>query len=230
MYHKIRITVASLVIMTTCMLSSVSTLSYFTDSDTKTNSFTIGNISTTLAVYDDVASEPWREFDESNYETDGHLLPDTDYSIPFYMQATNDGNVTVYQRFRVVIPSTLADFVELALPEDMGTCDARIETCSNEHYSITYDDDVVVEKEGEEPITYAEYYIVSIDKLAQGGVTNSNGWPIVGIKINIPAEGDYGTLFTCADDSRNNCALGINVYSDAIQTTGFVDAEDAFTD
>lgn len=225
MYHKIRITVASLVIVTVCMLSSAMTLSYFTDSDVKTNSFAIGNVSTALTIYDDVTSEPWREFDEANH---GTLLSDTDYDIPFFMQATNDGNVTVYQRFRIVIPSTLADFVELALPDDMGTCDAKTETCSNEHYSIAYDGNVVVEKEGEEPTTYAEYYIVSKDALVQNGATNSNGWPIVGIKINIPAEGDYGALFTCTDGSRNNCALGINVYSDAIQAAGFANAEAAF--
>ena len=221
MYHRIRIAVASLVVVIVSMLCSASTLSYFTDSDAKINNFAVGNISTTLAIYDDVTNDPWHEFDETDYAT---LLPGVEYDIPFYLQATNDGNVTVYQRFRVVIPSALASLIELDLPEDMNSCDVKTETCSNEEYTITYDDSVTVD--GDEPTTYAEYYIVSKAQFAENEATSE--WPIKGIKISIPEEGDYATLFTCTNNDRNNCVLGINVYSDAIQTTGFVNAEAAF--
>lgn len=214
MYHKIRIAVASLVIVTICMLSSAMTLSYFTDSDAKTNSFTVGNASTTLKIYDSAAGGDENMFDDSEFTLNTDMN-----EIPFYLQAKNDGNVTVYQRFRIVIPSALASLVELDLPEDMSNCDVKNEACDNDAYRITYD----------ETAEYAEYYIVSKNMLVEGATTTE--WPTKGIKITIPeqsGEVDYTALFTCENNDKNNCALGINVYSDVVQTAGFADAITAF--
>ena len=114
MHRKIRITIVSLMVMIACMISSVGTLSYFTDTDGATNSFTVGNASTVLSMYDDVSGDEKREFDASRYSP----LTDGMDDIPFYLQATNSGNIPVYQRFRVVIPIGLEDVVTLKLPTD----------------------------------------------------------------------------------------------------------------
>ena len=225
MYHKIRITVVSLVVVVISMLTSATTLSYFTDSDTAVNTFVVGNISTTLAIFDDVSGEDWREFSEANYSGDNKLVPGVN-NVPFYLQATNSGNVAVYQRFRVVIPSALASLIELDLP-NMDSCDVKTtqgNKCSNDDYEASYDDSVVVDAEGGESVTYAEYYIVSKTALVSNGDATVE-WPTNNLKITIPDgnEGeDYTELFTCADNDRNNCTLGIRIYSDAVQTTGFI--------
>ena len=199
MYHKVRITVASLVVIAITVLSSTGTLSYFTDTDAKVNDFTVGSVSTALAIYDDVTGGNKHELVASNYVlTSGEAR-----NIPFYLQAENDGTVSVYQRFRVVIPIALASVVTL-------------ETPNNANYVVTYNSSV--------NNTYAEYYIVNQNVLGVGQVTNE--WPTVAIHIN----GNFvanDPRFVCEGDG-NNCVLGIRAYSDAIQAAGFTDATTAF--
>ena len=218
MYHRIRIATVSLVAIAICLLSSTGTLSYFTDTDAQTNSFTVGNASSALAVYDDVTTETKRLFDASRYTlVDGR-------EMPFYPEATNDGNIPVYQRFRVVIPKALAKFVTLELPTMNDNCTVTttsINTCKNNDYTVTYNPSVDVNSEP----TYAEYYIVSNNPLGVGNTTAN--WPTTKILINGISEADKA-LFTCADNTNNNCTLGISIYSDVIQTTGFTDALSAF--
>ncbi|MDO5480748.1 MAG: SipW-dependent-type signal peptide-containing protein [Candidatus Saccharibacteria bacterium] len=216
MYNKIRITVASLLIMTLCALSSTATLSYFTDTDAATNEFTIGNASTTLSIYEDENST---EFNASHHSP---VVKD----IPFYLSAENTGNIPVYQRFRVVIPIELASVVT---PDLLGSACDDIATnenksCSNDDYTVTYDDSVEVGT-----ATYAEYYITS--KTALGVNAKTKNWPMTKLKISTQV-GELSdiqkSLLTCENGSDNNCKLGIKVYSDAIQTAGFTDAVSAF--
>lgn len=213
MYHNFRIIVASLAIMMLCVLSSSFTISYFTDTKVTTNDFTVGNASTALSIYDDITNEK-HTFDANDYSP----LTDRD-DIKLYLQATNDGNIPVYQRFRVVIPKALASAITLDLP-NMNNCLVETDsehTCTNENYTITYDSNV--------NNTYAEYYIVSNNIL---GLNDSTvGWATEGLKINGMSSIDTSE-FTCSDNSGNTCKLWINIYSDAIQTTGFSDAISAF--
>ena len=220
MYHKIRITVVSLVVMAMCALSSVGTLSYFTDTDVATNNFVVGNASTKLAIYDDVTGDEYREIDASGYTLVQNL------QIPFYLQATNDGNIPVYQRFRVVIPKALSSVVTLDLPTMNDNCTINTggkSTCRNDSYIVKYEPSIV---DGDNE--YAEYYIMSVNPLAKDSKTVE--WPTVKIRVgNITSEME--SLFVCpaSDDSGNNCTLGISAYSDAVQTTGFMDVENAFS-
>ena len=216
MYQKIRITVVSLVVMSVCILSSVMTLSYFTDTDTSSNEFTVGNASTSLAVYDDISGETKRVFDAANYS------PLVDRDIPFYLQATNDGNIPVYQRFRVVIPIALAEYVKLNLPTNCEVETATNYICASNDYTITYNPSVSVE----ETPTYAEYYIVSNRELAVDAKTIE--WPTEKLVFTGISDAEK-SLFTCTNNDNNNCVLGLNIYSDAIQTTGFANANEAFT-
>ena len=201
MYQKIRITVVSLVVMSVCILSSVMTLSYFTDTDTSSNEFTVGNASTSLAIYDDISGETKRVFDAANYS------PLVDRDIPFYLQATNDGNIPVYQRFRVVIPTALASVVTLSLPTNTNYTVTSAQSANN---------------------AYFVYYITNSNQLAVGATTND--WPTES-KLVISGLNDTNkSLFACSDSSNNNCVFGINIYSDAVQTTGFADEAAAFAD
>ena len=130
MYHKIRITVVSLVAITICLLSSTGTLSYFTDTDAQTNSFTVGNASSALVIYDDIAGGT-----ENILDTDDYSPLEDPTNVPFYPKATNDGNIPVYQRFRVVIPIALANVVTLNLPTE-NNCKVETainNTCSNDN-------------------------------------------------------------------------------------------------
>ncbi|MBR3180773.1 SipW-dependent-type signal peptide-containing protein [Candidatus Saccharibacteria bacterium] len=218
MYQKIRIAVVLIVATMICMLSSTATLSYFTDTEIATNDFTVGNASTSLAIFDDITAENKRELDSSNYPP----LTDT-MEIPFYLQGTNDGNIPVYQRFRIVIPTALASVITLNLP-NMNNC--AVETtpehkCSNDSYIVTYNPSVEVENEPK----YAEYYITSINPLGLNDKTIE--WPTEKLNFNGITDSNK-TLLTCENNDNNSCALGINVYSDSIQTTGFTDAENAF--
>ena len=223
MYRKIRITVVSLVAMTVCVFSSTGTLSYFTDTDARTNDFTVGNASTALVVYDDVTGDR-HEIDvegcallSNETEKPSYCSPlEVGMEIPFYLQATNDGNIPVYQRFRVVIPIGLADVVTLK----SGDSDCTVaNACDNDAYDVTYESDV----DGQ----YAEYYIVSKAKLAVGGKTGE--WPTTEIYIgDISGVGDIDDIATCTNGNNNKCVFGVKAYSDAIQTTGFTNAIDAF--
>lgn len=196
MYHKFRITVAAIVVMVLCMLSSTMTLSYFTDSKVSTNEFTVGNASTALAVY----GKNNQAFDATNYS------PLVDMDIPFYLQATNDGNIPVYQRFRVVIPTALANVITLSLPTDANYTVTTATSANNGAYFV--------------------YYITSTNPLDVNATTAA--WPTEAkISINDIDDVDI-TEFTCSDQSSNDCKLWINVYSDAVQTTGFTDAAAAF--
>ncbi|MBR2839908.1 SipW-dependent-type signal peptide-containing protein [Candidatus Saccharibacteria bacterium] len=215
MYHKVRITVVSLVVMAICMLSSVTTLAYFTDTDGAMNNFVVGNMSTVLAIYDNVDdSENKHAFSTSDYS------PLVDGKIPLYLQATNNGNIPVYQRFRVVIPIALSSVVTLNLPEMDEECTivtTSESTCRNTDYTVTYKPSVSVD----DVPKYAEYYIVSNEVLAKDGKTAE--WPTVSLTIdglNDLSEADKSLFATCEEDD-NNCVLGIGIYSDAIQTAGF---------
>lgn len=221
MYHKVRITVVSLVAVVLVMLSSVGTLSYFTDTDFATNNFVVGNASTSLAMYGDVSGETKLALDTTPVEVGT--------SRDFHLQATNDGNIPVYQRFRVVIPIAFAGLVTLELP-DMGNCTLTTtvgttdsSVCSNEYYTMKYDPSVLVENTA----TYAEYYITSKSPLAVNSSTHE--WPTLKVTFgNIASVDNYESLLACSSGDANNCALGLKVYSDAIQTTGFSDALNAF--
>ena len=152
-----------------------------------------------MAIYDDISSATPRQFDVATYS------PLTDRDIPFYLQATNDGNIPVYQRFRVVIPKALANVVTLDLPNSTD-------------YTVTYEASV--------NDTYAEYYITSTNPLAAGATTNS--WPSEAkITINGLNEANK-SLFACSGADNNDCVFGIDVYSDAVQVAGFADAATAF--
>ena len=234
MYHRIRITVVSLVVIAITMLSSVATLSYFTDTDSKTNDFAVGNAKTTLVIYDEVSDANNRhEIVESDYTVvDNHVIKCASCtanereqlnSLPFYLQATNGGNIPVYQRFRVVVPIALANVVSLDLPNTYNGCNVKTvenNTCSNADYTITYKSSVSVE----DAPTYAEYYIVSNDELEVDGKTKE--WPINGIKFGDISSLDK-SLLTC-DNNDSSCVVGVKAYSDAIQTAGFQTAVEAF--
>lgn len=214
MYHKIRITVVSLAVMMICMLSTNATLSYFTDNDVKTNDFVVGNASTSLTIYDDITGD--------KHEFDANTLPplEDNQDIPFYLQATNEGNIPVYHRFRVVIPKALADVITLELPDMDDSCHITTtseNSCSNTDYTVTFKPSV--------DNTYAEYYITNNQVLAVGQSTSE--WPTMGIHIDGLSETNKA-LFTCANNDNNNCVLGINAYSDVVQTTGFMNATAAF--
>ena len=200
MYHKIRITVAAIVVMALCMLSSTMTLSYFTDSKSATNEFTVGNASASFVIYDNISGEAKHVFDVADYS------PLIDGNIPFYLQATNNGNIPVYQRFRIVIPKALASIITLDLPD-------------SEDYTVTYEPSV--------NDTYAEYYILNTAPLAVDATTNE--WP-EGAKITISGLNDTNkSLFTCSENGNNNdCVFGIDVYSDVVQVAGFANAATAF--
>ena len=218
MYRKIRIAVVSLVIMAACLISSTATLSYFTDTEGTTNDFTVGNASTTLAIYDDITGDK-QTFDASTYS------PLTDNSIQFYLQATNTGNIPIYQRFRVTVPIILADVVTLNL-SNMNNCAVKTapeHTCSNDEYTVTYNPSVEINNTP----AYAEYYIIS-NRILDVNETTSE-WPTESIQINGISEVDI-TEFTCSDQDENNCKVWIDAYSDAIQTTGFENAIKAFED
>lgn len=219
MYYKIRITVVSLVLMTVCVLSSAGTLSYFTDSDSKQNDFTIGNASTELVVYKDVYGTP--------FDTTG-LNPLTDgmKDVSYYLQATNNGNIPLYQRFRVVVPIELADVLTLKMDNCslvVDETDTDISRCNNANYSVIYDKSVDVNNEP----TYAEYYILSNNVLEVGAKTSE--WPTSAIAVgNISSVEDFDSIATCESNDANKCSFGVKAYSDVIQTTGFTNAIQAF--
>lgn len=219
MYYKIRITVVSLVLITICVLSSAGTLSFFTDSASTQNDFTIGNASTELVLYKDTNGTL---FDT----TDLDPLTDGMQDIPYYLQATNDGNIPVYQRFRVVIPIELANVLTLKMDNCtlvVDNTDTDVSRCENANYSIVYNKSVDVENTP----TYAEYYIVSKNKLGVGAKTSE--WPTAAIAVgNISDVENFDQIATCEDDDANKCSFGVRAYSDVIQTTGFTSAIQAF--
>ena len=219
MYYKIRITVVSLVLITICVLSSAGTLSFFTDSVSTQNDFTIGNASTELVLYEDTNGTLFDTMD---------LDPLTDgmQDIPYYLQATNDGNILVYQRFRVVIPIELANVLTLKMDNCtlvVDNTDTDVSRCENANYSVVYNKSVDVENTP----TYAEYYIFSKSELGVDAKTSE--WPTAAIAVgNISDVENFDQIATCEDNDANKCSFGVRAYSDVIQTTGFTSAIQAF--
>lgn len=207
MYRKIRIVVASLVVMAMCVLSSVGTLAYFTDTDSKSNEFTIGNASSELSIFKDANGTPF---------STNSLSPLTDNmsDIPYYLQAENTGNIPVYQRFRVVIPIALEGAITLGLPCTLGSLVDDVRTCDSDDYTVKYDSSVDVENTP----TYAVYYITSKSPLGVGQKTAE--WPVTAIKVgNISSVENLDNVTQCDNNDANNCTFGIRAYSDVIQTT-----------
>ena len=219
MYYKIRITVVSLMLITVCVLSSAGTLSFFTDSDSTQNDFTIGNASTELVLYKDTN---YTLFDTMDLDP----LTDGMQDIPYYLQATNNGNIPVYQRFRVVIPIELANVLTLKMDNCtlvVDNTDTDVSRCENTNYNIVYNKSVDIENTP----TYAEYYIVSKSELGVGAKTSE--WPTAAIAVgNISDVEDFDQIATCEDNDVNKCSFGVRAYSDVIQTTGFTSAIQAF--
>ena len=239
MYHKIRITVASLAVMAICFVSSTGTLSYFTDSDSKSNDFVVGSASTNLTVYSASTGGNDNILNPSDYKlVNGHAVYDCETAdspcvtvseIPFYPQAENNGNIPVYQRFRVVIPFELREVITITLPCSLepDADDVEVSTCEDDNYSITYNPSVLVE----DTPTYAEYYIIS--KAALGMERTTAEWPATAIKIgDLSSVTNLADHMTCGDanSGTSNCSLGVKTYSDVIQTAGFIDAKTAFTE
>jgi hypothetical protein len=122
-----------------------------------------------------------------------------------------------------VIPIALANVVTLNLPTE-NNCKVETainNTCSNDNYTIRYDSSVDVDNKP----TYAEYYVTYNHVLPVDGKTSR--WPLTGVHID-GLSGANKDLFTCDENNSNNCVFGISAYSDAIQTTGFQNAIDAF--
>ena len=119
-----------------------------------------------------------------------------------------------------MVPIALASVITLNLPDNCTVETALDNTCSDADYTVIYDPAADVGGVA----TYAEYYIMSNRAVVVGDTTT--GWPTVGIHIGDISSVD-NSLFTCTNGD-NDCVLGINVYSDAIQTTGFVSAISAF--
>ena len=216
MYSRVKIAVMSLVVIAACMISSSGTLSYFMDSKGVVNNFTVGNATTTLAVYDDISGDR-RLLSAANYAPieDGG-------TIPFYPQAQNTGNIPVYQRFRIVIPIALRDVVTLNLTGD--SCEvASASSCDDAKFTVIYNPSVMVNNVE----TYAEYYIVSNQVLSVGETTAE--WPMTGVVFSNLEQGSS----LCPSNS-NNCIFGVGIYSDVMQTTGFaagaVNAFESFTE
>ena len=208
MYRSLKIMVASIVAIGLSVIGSSMTIAYFTDTDEQTNNFVVGNASTELKTYDAAG-----ELNPSNYEA----LEDGD-TIVFRLKATNNGNINVYHRFRVVLPIAARDAVTLTL-DGMGGCDVRTaanNTCENASYLATYNPSVGG--------AYAEYYIMSKAVLTKDNSTVE--WPTAQLNI-VALSGVDTSIFTCASGD-NSCVLGVRAYSDAIQTTGFDNVVTAF--
>ncbi len=208
MHKQIKILVASIVAIGMCIIGSSATIAYLTDTEQQVNNFTVGRASTTLTIYDDSGV-----LDPSSYSPieDGT-------TVTYHLKAENDGNISVYQRFRVVLPIALKDAVTLTL-SDMGDCDVRTatnNTCENTNYIATYNPSV--------NSTYAEYYIMSKAKLDVSATTVE--WPTAQINFVSVSTID-SSLLTCGGGS-NSCVLGVRAYSDAMQTTGFNSVTEAF--
>ncbi len=219
MYNKIRIATAAGALAVICIASSSGTLSYFTDTAESSNSFAVGRVASELHIYKDTLGST---FMNSDYG-EGHPITAGE-SIPYYLQAENTGNIDAYQRFRIVVPISVASAIDLKFAGDIADCNAKTaenNTCDGELYKVTYDDSVNVE----DTPTYAEYYIESKNFLAKGGTTEP--WPTTAIVIENTTE-DLSSL-SCGEAS-NNCTLGIKVYSDTIQAYGFNDVGAAFAD
>lgn len=217
MYRKIRITVASLAVIMIAVLSSAGTLSYYTDTDGTTNNFVVGNASSKLTIYGDETGE--------NVFTEPSRPTEDGTEVAFYPQAVNNGNIPVYQRFRVVIPIGLEDVVTLKLPTDESCAIQTTTMCSNDDYTFIY------KPYDSGTNTPAEYDIVSKNVLNQNSLTKK--WPMTGIKFGAISDID-SSQYTCAGGDSNRCVFGVEVYSDVIQTTGFengaVEAFESFTE
>lgn len=106
--RKILLLASALVMV--AILGIGGTLAYFTDTDTKTNTFTVGNV--------DIHIDEWMDLDKDNtwekYE-DQELHPIAQSKTPFnkMVETVNDGSEDAYIRTFITCPKDMYDYLGL---------------------------------------------------------------------------------------------------------------------
>ena len=199
---KKKLTALGLVVAVVASLFAGMTLTYFTDKDTVTNTFTIGDVD--IDVYETSASDPSIKVDSNTYT---NIVPGVKYAKDPTIE--NIGSNGAYARMLVTVPKdlhnklaelhfTLSDIFEKALDE-------------NDEWKWTYDE--FIENAGENAVTYIYNY---------NGTLGSGEKATLFKSFTLPA-----TL--SQDDLTNvNHSFNIVVTGQAIQADGFTTAAAAF--
>ena len=133
--RKIMLLAAALVMV--AVLGIGGTLAYFTDEDTKTNVFTVGNVDIHIDEWMDLEGDKeWEEYDDEQ-----ELWPSIGNRVPFnkLVETVNDGTEDAYIRTFVTCPKDMYDYLGLGFNSGAS---ATIGTNQNGNnmYPVTWKD------------------------------------------------------------------------------------------
>lgn len=225
---KRKILVLSLAIIAFSIADSMLTLSYFTDSDSSTASFTVGRvkirtIAASIGRYtaDSQYSDAEILQDASKYadylnEKCTNLFSDVDKPAKCMRNifVQNTGTVPVYVRVRVQIP------------RDAYLDDVDIELGGSKEYEVSESSGFVTCFADASKRCH-EYVFTRLQPLAAGAMTTNPSMTAMtysGIAQVSTEDGEEGS-----SEGVNLTNMGIKVYAQAIQAQGFSSATEAFS-
>lgn len=243
---KKTILVAAIAVMLVAALVVGGTLAYFTDTGSKTNTFTVGNVKIELlesSLHRENAgiangatsdSELWSNVEKlGSNNTSPYKAGDT-----FYTDAQIKANAKEYkcenvklnpgQSYHkmpyVVNTGKNAAYIRIRvmIPANLDTAilNSSMYTSTalnNKEFTMAYDSTGTVERDG---VMYNVYTFTRIDPLAAGEMTYWNVWGTVHMDSDVTNEEIENLL--------PNGTFNVLVEADAIQADGFANATDAF--
>ena len=217
-------------------------LAYFTDTDSATNTFTVGNVKIQLlesslhrenagiANGETSASELWSDVaKEGSGNTSKYKAGDT-----FYTDAQIEANAAEYKCENVqLIPGR--SYHKMPYVKNVGSNDAYIRirvmipadlasAMSQKEFTMAIDQTGTMEREG---VKYNVYTFTRIDPLAPNEMTYWNVWGTIHMDTTVTSA-QSEALFG-ENGPYPNGVFPVLVEADAIQAEGFADASAAWT-
>lgn len=244
---KKSILVAAIAVMLVAALVVGGTLAYFTDKDTATNTFTVGNVSIKLlesslhrenagvANGQTSASELWSDVaKEGTGNTSKYKAGDTFYTddqIKADAAKYTCDNVKLnpgqsYHKMPYVVNTGANDAyirIRVMIPADLDTAilNSSMYTTTaikSGEFTYAYDNSGTVERNG---VKYNVYTFTRVDPLAAGEMTYWNVWGTIHM--------DSTTTNEQIAELLPNGTFNVLVEADAIQADGFANADAAWT-
>lgn len=250
---KKTILVAAIAVMLVAALVVGGTLAYFTDTDSKTNTFTVGNVSIKLlesSLHRENAgiangatsdSELWSNVDKQGTgNTSKYKAGDT-----FYTDKQIEDDAATYKCDKVklapgqsyhkmpYVKNTGANDayirIRVMIPADLDTAilNSSIYTTTalnNKEFTMAYDDSGTVDRDG---VKYNVYTFTRIDPLKPDEMTYWNVWGTIHMDNDVTNE-EIASLFGEGKPYADG-TFPVLVEADAIQADGFANAAAAFT-
>ena len=190
-------------------------LAYFTDTDAKENTFTVGNVK--IALVEEQNSDNGLV----DFEDRKQLMPGAENAVDKIVSVKNTGGNAAYIRVKITVPTELAEIIHLVFEDDYTST-------WNEVTSETVDDGKVYTAVYKTKIASGESTSHLLSKVYLDErvdmILDDNNNPVYFYTVTT-VEGD---AVTTENVPVSLDEIKVDVIAEAIQADGFESAEDAF--